>query len=65
MLPEIAEITERCAALRLSESELCRRADLHATTLHRLKHGKSRAPHRRTLTKLREALRQIEAETLQ
>lgn len=65
MVPEIAEILQRCEQLRLSQSELARRADMHATTLNKLAKGKSRNPHRRTIAKLRDALRQFEAEALQ
>lgn len=50
------EIEKRRQASEISQSELCRVADVHATTYHKLLKNPSVTPQRRTLAKLTKAL---------
>jgi transcriptional regulator with XRE-family HTH domain len=59
-----AEIETRRNEAGISQSELCRTADVHPTTYMKILNGRSAKPHRRTLVKLRKALEQLQEEAV-
>lgn len=53
---DMEAIEARREAAGVSQSELCRTADVHPTTYMKILNGATRQPHRRTVSRLRKAL---------
>lgn len=58
----LTEIERRREKLGVSQSEMCRQADVHPTTYNKLLQGHTGQPQRRTLMRLRKALAHFEQE---
>ena len=62
MDPDFEAIEARRTALGVSQSELCQKADVHASTYYKQLHQRQNKPSARTLRRLRNALMAMELE---
>lgn len=65
MHPDVEAIEQRRRALRVSEAQMCRVADVNQSTWHKMKTAATREPRRTTIGRLNRALNAIAEQVIQ